>query len=134
LLNPYLGERTMIASEAKPAKISPLRRLLLKIKPVKTTRTLTRDDYGLVLHLLRGGRLSLGKFEDRFGTGTATIGFDNDGIFLACKYRSIDEPGLILNEDGERVVHLQYGSHGQCFGAKWLVSYFGLTKASPASA
>lgn len=120
----------MIASEVKPAKISPLLRLLRKIKPIKTTRTITSDEYGLIFHLLRGGRLSLGKFEDRFGTGTATIGFDNEGIFLACKYRTIDEPGLNLDDTNERAIRLDYGNFGQCWGAKWLVSYFGLPKSS----
>lgn len=74
----------------------------------------------LLVRLLKGGRVSLGKFTDRFGNGTATIGVNESGMFISFKYGPLTSSArraLVLN-NGERVVQLNHCT--KRFATKWL--------------
>jgi hypothetical protein len=70
-------------------------------------KQLTPESADLVMHLLKGGRLSLGYIEQRYGAALTTIGVGAEGFYVSYKFDTITPTirrNLELNANGENIV------------------------------
>jgi hypothetical protein len=74
---------------------------------VPAPKQLTPESAALVMHLLKGGRLSLGYIEQRYGAALTTLGVGSEGFYVSYKYDTITPSirrNLDINENGERII------------------------------